>query len=276
MVLKIDFSKLNDIMLSFYKMTGIKIIIFDENREIICSYPPHDCSFCRKVKNVPEMNQKCLKNDKEIFNRCKKSGELIIYTCHAGLVEGCAPIKQNGKILGYIMFGQISDFTSRDILKDNIHHFCLENNLDEKMFISASKSIKLKKHDDIMAAAKIFEACVSYIVLNEMMIAEDDKTMIQCEDFINENITDVSVEKLCEHMKMSRTAIYELFKEKSGTGVSSFIRNKQLSHSKTLLSETKLPVSEIASLCGFADYNYFSRVFKKKYGISPITIRKNR
>ena len=45
---------------------------------------------------------------------------------------------------------------------------------------------------------------------------------------------------------------------------------------KTLLSETKLPVSEIASLCGFADYNYFSRVFKKKYGISPITIRKNR
>ena len=34
MVLKINFEKLNDIMLSFYKLSGIKIILFDENRKI--------------------------------------------------------------------------------------------------------------------------------------------------------------------------------------------------------------------------------------------------
>ncbi len=63
MDLKIDFEKLNDILLSFYKMSGIKIIIFNENREVICSYPTLDCSFCRKLKSVPDMYEKCLKND---------------------------------------------------------------------------------------------------------------------------------------------------------------------------------------------------------------------
>jgi len=273
MELKIDFSRLNDILLSFYKMSGIKIIIFDENREIIASYPPRDCNFCRKLKENADMSKKCLKNDTEIFNKCKKSGELIIYTCHAGLVEGCAPIKQNGKILGYIMFGQISDLPSREVLSDNVYHFCRENGLDEKTFIAASRSIKLKKYDDIMAAAKIFEACISYIVLNEMMMPKDDKTMIECERFIDENIADVTVEKLCSHMNISRTALYGIFREKSGIGVSSFIRNKQLEHSKKLLTKTNFSVSEIASMCGFSDYNYFSRVFKKKYGASPKAVK---
>lgn len=273
MDLNINFEKLNDILLSFYKMSGIKIIIFDENREIISSYPRNDCAFCMKLKSDDSMNKKCRKNDTDMFNKCKKSGELIIYTCHAGLVEGCAPIKQNGKILGYIMFGQISDLPSREVLSDNIYHFCKENGLDEKTFIASSKSIKLKKYDDIMAAAKIFEACISYIVLNEMMMPKDDKTMIKCEKFIDENLSDISVEKLSAHMNISRTALYNIFKEKSGIGVSAFIRNKQLEHSKKLLTETKMSVAEISSLCGFADYNYFSRVFKKKYGASPKAVK---
>ncbi len=171
------------------------------------------------------------------------------------------------------MFGQISDLPSREVLSDSVYHFCKENGLDEKIYTAASKSVKLKKYDDIMAAAKIFEACISYIVLNEMMLPKDDKIMLECEKFIDENISDIDVEKLSIHLNMSRTTLYNLFKDKIGTGVSSFIRNKQLEHSKKLLSETNLSVSEIASMCGFSDYNYFSRVFKKNYGAPPKSLR---
>lgn len=33
--------------------------------------------------------------------------------------------------------------------------------------------------------------------------------------------------------------------------------------------KTDMPISDIADSVGFSDYNYFLRVFKKHYGISP-------
>lgn len=275
MDLKINFEKLDDIMRSFYALTKIKIVIFDEKRNVILAYPRNDCAFCRKLKSYPHTAEQCVKNDINIFNECKKKGELIIYTCHAGLVEGCAPLKQNGKIFGYIMFGQISDLPSRNALCQNISNICREYNLDEKTFLQVSKSIKLKKYDDIMASAKIFEACVSYIILNEMLIPQFDKTMLECEQYISSHLDSVNVENLCSHFSLSRTTLYDIFRNKTGQGVASFIRNKQLDEAKRLLSETNLSISEISSKCGFSDYNYFSRVFKKKFGYSAKEHKKN-
>ena len=180
MELKINLEKLNDIMQAFYTITGIKIIIFDHKHNIVHSYPDNDCAFCKKMKEISHTAAKCLADDVRIFNECKKTGKLMLYTCHAGLVEGCAPLKQHGKVLGYIMFGQISDLPSRETLLQNVTNICREYALDEKTFIRLSRSIKLKGYEDIMASAKIFEACISYIILNEMLIPESDKTIIEC------------------------------------------------------------------------------------------------
>ena len=268
MELKINFEKLNDIMQAFYSVTGIKIIIFDDKHNIIHSYPQHDCDFCRKMKSVQHTAKECALNDTDIFNECKKKGKLMLYTCHAGLVEGCAPLKQNGKVLGYIMFGQISDFPTMEALTQNIVNVCREYSLDEAAFLKTALSIKLKSYDEIMASAKIFEACISYILLNEMLIPEHDRTMLECEKYIDSHLDSVSVECLCEHLNLSRTALYNIFRIKTGQGVAAFIRNKQLENAKKLLSDTDLSISEVSARCGFSDYNYFSRVFKKKYGVS--------
>ena len=237
MELKINIEKLDDIMQAFYSLTGIKIIIFDEKRNIIHSYPQTDCDFCKKMKSYTHTAEKCVANDISIFNKCKKSGQLMVYTCHAGLVEGCAPLKQQEKVLGYIMFGQISDLPSKEALLQNITNVCREHGLDEKAFLKTSKSIKLKSYDDIMASAKIFEACISYILLNEMLIPELDRTMIECEKYISTHLDNVSVESLCEHLNLSRTALYNIFRKKTGQGVAAFIRNKQLENAKNLLTE---------------------------------------
>ncbi len=276
MELRINFERLDEILRAFFSITGIKIIIFDEKRNIISAYPRHDCSFCTKIKSFPATAEKCLLNDVGIFNECKKKGKLILYTCHAGLVEGCAPIIAAGTVVGYIMFGQISDLPSREVLLQNIEDVCRSNSLSVSEFTKVAKSIKLKSYDTIMASAKIFEACVSYIVLNEMLLPKQDKTMLECERYISENLATVSVDVLCEHLDMSRTALYELFKLKTGQGVSHYIRGKQLEEAKTLLTQTDMTVSAVSEMCGFSDYNYFSRVFKKTYGYSASSVRKNK
>ena len=270
MELKINFEKLNDIMQAFYALTKIKIVIFDAAHNEICSYPQgSDCLFCRKMKALPMTAKKCADNDKQMFQECRKTGKLMLYTCHAGLVEGCAPLKYNGRIIGYIMFGQISDLPNREVLNQNVTFVCREYGLDVQEFLRAAKSIRLKSYDTIMYAAKIFEACISYILLNEMLTPEEDKIIAQSETYIASHMEEVTVELLCDHLGISRTCLYDVFRKKTGMGVSGFIRTRQFERAKQLLCDSNLSVREIAGKCGFADYNYFSRVFKKRFGVSP-------
>lgn len=38
---------------------------------------------------------------------------------------------------------------------------------------------------------------------------------------------------------------------------------------KELLKEGKLSIARVAYECGYDNYSYFTKIFKKKYGITP-------
>ena len=274
MGLKISSKKLIEIMKAFYQLSGIKIVIFDEVGNEVCSYPEGDCTFCRLLKGAPETSGKCESCDMHSFKESKRAGGLKIYTCYAGLVEGCAPLKQQDKIIGYIMFGQVSDFLNRKALLQNVEELCRQFSLPRARFVSAAKDISLKSYEEIMAAAKIFEACVSYIILNDMLHGAEDRVIVESEKYVEDHISDVSVDSLCRHLGISRTALYKEFSEKCSEGVSSFIKRKQFERSRSLLEKTDKSIMQISRMCGFGDYNYFSRIFKQRYGVSPRDYRK--
>ena len=52
-----------------------------------------------------------------------------------------------------------------------------------------------------------------------------------------------------------------------------YINKTRIENSKRLLLETDYHISVIAEKVGIADYNYFSRVFRKYEGISPTEYR---
>ena len=43
-----------------------------------------------------------------------------------------------------------------------------------------------------------------------------------------------------------------------------------------LIQKRKMSISEIAEACGYRDYSYFSRVFKRKFGVSPMEYLRER
>ncbi|MBO5218088.1 MAG: helix-turn-helix transcriptional regulator, partial [Clostridia bacterium] len=51
--------------------------------------------------------------------------------------------------------------------------------------------------------------------------------------------------------------------------VAAFVRRRRLEHAKKLILEGKMSIPEIADTVGFSDYNYFLRVFRQEFGISP-------
>ncbi|MGY5354206.1 substrate-binding domain-containing protein [Wenyingzhuangia sp. IMCC45467] len=95
--------------------------------------------------------------------------------------------------------------------------------------------------------------------------------------FINQNIdnSDFSVENLAESLHISRVQLYRKVKAIFGINVSDYINNLKLDIAKEMLDKSTLTISEIAYKNGFSSPNYFSTVFKNKYGISPNSYRKS-
>lgn len=60
-----------------------------------------------------------------------------------------------------------------------------------------------------------------------------------------------------------------IFKQMTGKTITEYINEVRLKKSIELLKNGNMNITEIAINCGFNDVNYFSRLFKKKFGVSP-------
>lgn len=261
--------ELMELMQDFYVLTGIKIVMFDENYTELISYPLDKKTFCMHMRESEEFDTHCRHCDEQACKKCSISKSLEIYTCHAGLTEAVAPIKENGKIIGYMMFGQVTENKSREAFTKQMNELRTKFGINTDLARSIQK-IKYKSRKQILAAGKILDAFTEYILLKEMVQLSGEQLIKDIERYIENHISeDIPVERLCREYNIGRTRLYETIKQYTSGGIASFIRRKRLEKAKHLLKSTEMKISEISSAVGFSDYNYFLRVFKKEFGISP-------
>lgn len=126
----------------------------------------------------------------------------------------------------------------------------------------------------IHAAASIMEACISSILYKKLISIEKQQFEQNINTYILNHLTeDLSVDRLCEHLHLSRRKIYEYSEEFLHCSIAKYIKKMRLQHAQTLLTKTNLPISTISEQCGFSDYNYFCRVFKQENGMSARSYR---
>ena len=78
---------------------------------------------------------------------------------------------------------------------------------------------------------------------------------------------EIDFEILAKKMGVGYRHFRRLFQEATGVAPHQYLLNLRLNHAKRLLGTW--PVSEVARRVGFNDPLYFSRIFKKKVGVSP-------
>lgn len=82
------------------------------------------------------------------------------------------------------------------------------------------------------------------------------------------------IEDLAMEMGMSRTVFFKKVKGLTGLAPVEYIRDLLLQHAARLLTESGFNIKEIAYTVGLNDAKYFTRCFKKKYGMTPSEYRK--
>ena len=80
---------------------------------------------------------------------------------------------------------------------------------------------------------------------------------------------ELDVSLIEREMCLSNTQLYRKLKALTGKGGNELIRNVRLQRAAQLLKTTDRQIAEVAYDVGFNDPNYFNRVFKKEFGVSP-------
>ncbi|HMP92742.1 MAG TPA: ATP-binding protein, partial [Phnomibacter sp.] len=103
------------------------------------------------------------------------------------------------------------------------------------------------------------------------VVSEKEQFILKALAYIFENMDNpqLSVETLSAHMNISRASLYNKLFEYSGMSPIEFIRTVKLDKAKDLLEKTDKTIAEIAYESGFANPNYFTKVFKSKYKVTP-------
>ncbi len=96
--------------------------------------------------------------------------------------------------------------------------------------------------------------------------------------YIRENLKkpDLSIDRVISASGISGTYFRRLFTEKTGCSPKEYITSERLKIAEQLLLSGEYSISEAAAMSGFSDSNYFARVVKKEYGVSPSKLYKHK
>lgn len=102
----------------------------------------------------------------------------------------------------------------------------------------------------------------------------DGQVIARAKFILRENLEGpLDMDSLIRELAIGYSKFRKLFKQSTGQSPNQYHINLRLDKAKELLSTTNLNVTEVAYQLGFDSVFYFSRLFKKKNGVSPKSFR---
>lgn len=107
-------------------------------------------------------------------------------------------------------------------------------------------------------------------------VPERTADLEQAIGFCREHLSSpVGVSDLADAAGYSRSHFGRRFRESEGISPSEFLRNERMASAAQLLADTDLPIAEIAVRAGYPDPSYFTKVFRRVYGVPPKAFRQS-
>lgn len=262
----VDLIQLATILEAFYTVSHIKSTLYDTEFREILTYPNDHCKFCHIVRD--QHIDRCECSDMQAFKKCRQKGNTIGYCCHIGLYEVVSPLRDGEEIVGYIMFGQMIQKEQKEKTIQKI--LTQYKGLEERSVVAkALGELESKTSSEIRAATMLMQTCICYLLSNRIVRINRGNFMEELNAYIESHLSqEIMVKDLCQYFGMSRSSFYMLADQCLKEGVMKYIRRMRIEKAKDLLKTTSKHITDISSLVGFLDYNYFLRIFKKETGMS--------
>jgi AraC family L-rhamnose operon regulatory protein RhaS len=109
---------------------------------------------------------------------------------------------------------------------------------------------------------------------NKGILSEDDTTFSLITEYLNEHFSDeISLESLTKKFNINRNKLNSIFLYNTSKTCLNYLMDLRIDMAKIILSNTGIPISEVAGRVGYSDSNYFTKIFKKQTGFTPSAYR---
>ena len=104
---------LKDMLINFYRISGIRVGVHDLEMQIIEDYPHQkkefaDWNFCEKGKVCSGLFcKRCAECDLNAYQYARVMQKSYVYECHMGFMEAVIPIMVGGEAICFLMIGQV-------------------------------------------------------------------------------------------------------------------------------------------------------------------------
>lgn len=125
--------------------------------------------------------------------------------------------------------------------------------------------------------------CASVIVLTGQMErypgvdvhkTKAEKMVLRIRDYLNQHFTEeITLEEVGKALGCSATYVSHIFKASTGSTPIQYVIRRRIGLAQTLLISTEYPATRIATMVGYDNTNYFSTLFSKIVGMTPIRYR---
>ncbi len=86
----------------------------------------------------------------------------------------------------------------------------------------------------------------------------------------------ITLDEIAQALNINKYYFCRLVKNLTGKSFTQLLNIHRVYHSKELLQETNLPVTEISEICGFSNQSNFNRIYLKNIGNTPTETRKGK
>ena len=247
-------------------------------------YNNHSSSYCAIVKTNPDAWKHCIDCQLRVLDKCRTAGRYV-GMCWAGGVEVIYPV--------YNLENEVNAFLSVSGFRASV-----EEALPRLRKVSDKYDIKLdalknaylhlnpqepdlKRLDKLMMPLQhMLTLLVEFYRKYGLPTAADNSTgaqlYIKVLHYINRNYAEpLSLEVLSKHFQCSYSTISHLFAQYNHGSFSQYLSRLRVENAQKYRQYTDMTITQIASMVGIPDPNYFSSVFRKIVGCSPQSWRKN-
>lgn len=243
---------------------------------------------------------------RQTYHACKEAIYINFYEQHSLIFNGHINLKQEIDFVNYVDF---SNSILHDLYKDDyasiysllksfmekshqnsIHPYALKtfinkcldylplsnnkiNVIDtERYEINKNKVLECKSSDALLAITlEALEGLSIWIDAPQSIDSSVTKKEItEVINFIGLHYRDkITLEMIADHVNFSENYLSRVFREQMGISLIHYINNVRMNKAAELIMKGHTYIKEISTLVGISDQFYFSRMFKKHFGVSP-------
>lgn len=248
----------------------------------------HTNPYCMYVKSSRLLYDRCLAMKKKIAEKSIRTGTVFYGVCHAGVGEYIVPVKCRDNLVGVIDVGV---FQSGERIESRaIDRLCRSSGLDARQARDRYvRSLAVAK-PDLETVAGILGIAAAYLGNTCLNLASshgglklgkkryhsrEDEILAHALEYLGENYQEpATVAEIARLCHCSESHLSHVFKRRIGVNIKGYLNKLRVEQAKQRLTDSEAGIVEIALDAGFADPNYFSRVFTRLIGIPPSEYRR--